>query len=211
MWNKGKNRERKIKTERKRTESWSFSIIMSWKKLASKWNNYVGFCQTFRKSYTRPTRETEFWNSSKINSIWRNAICKYNSLHIQGVKLYVHPWQNVSPRYHFLSPQYDKRNAIEIRLASFVPLSLLRGPIHRISVRGKWVVDGVWVEWNCIYAVRDESSSPLFKQREISANEEEACTLAGLFNLTEFLIKLLFVLHPSPLLLPRSLDVMVSY
>jgi hypothetical protein len=75
-------------------------------------------------------------------------------------------------------------------------------------VGGWWGVGG---GWNCIYVVRDESSCPLFKQREISANEEEACTLAGLFNLTEFLIKLLFVLHPSPLPLAHSLDVMVSH
>jgi len=92
-----------------------------------------------------------------------------------------------------MKPQYDKRIGIEVRLVSFLALSLL----HRISVRGKLVVDEVWGEWNCIYVVRDESFSLLFKQREISANEEEACTLARLFNLTEFLIKLLFVLHPS--------------
>jgi len=93
-----------------------------------------------------------------------------------------------------MKPQYDKRIGMEVRLVSFLALSLL----HRISVRGKLVVDEVWGEWNCICVVRDESFSPLFKQREISANEEEACTLARLFNLTEFLIKLLFVLHPLP-------------
>jgi hypothetical protein len=57
-----------------------------------------------------------------------------------------------------------------------------------------------------------ESVGPLFKQREITANEEEACTLAGLFNLTEFLIKLLFVLSPlPPLTSPHSVHVIASH
>ena len=124
--------------------------------------------------------------------MWQNALCKIKN-NTDPKCTDVHPWRTLSRCDHFMKPQYDKRIGREVRLVSFLALSLL----HRISVRGKLVVDEVWGEWNCIYVVRDESFSPLFKQREISANEEEACTLARLFNLTEFLIKLLFVLHPS--------------
>lgn len=98
---------------------------------------------------------------------------------------------------------------------NLLEVSLVLSAFLVSRVPGKWAVDEAPREWNCIYVVRDESACPLFKQREISANEEEACTLAGLFNLTEFLIKLLFVLKLPPPRTPptssHSVDVIASH
>jgi hypothetical protein len=125
-----------------------------------------------------------------------------------------YPWRHATWCEYYLSRKYDKSiGGAEVQLASFSALSLFRGLIHGIWVAGKWVVDEALAGWNCISVARDGSVWPLFKQREITANEEEACTLAGLFNLTEFLIKLLFVLSPtpSPLTSLHSVDVTASH